>query len=85
MKTERKILEADEFKQEERVCDGRDLAEGGKQNESGWEKHLEICCLVIWLKTIRIWRQIFHKSRQFWSKRNESLSKNLSTTCWMAP
>lgn len=35
MKTERKILEADEFKQEERVCDGRDLAEGGSKMNRG--------------------------------------------------
>lgn len=58
---------------------------GGKQNERRWEKHLKACCLVIWLKSIRIWRQILHKSRQFWSNSNESLNKNLSTTCWMAP
>lgn len=35
MKTERKILEADEFKQEEMVCDGRDQAEGGSKMNRG--------------------------------------------------
>lgn len=35
MKTERKILEVDEFKQEEKVCDGRDPAEGGNKMNGG--------------------------------------------------